>query len=115
MIQHPINMKTTNPVSRPAVAIKSVALAVAMGVAVLSGAGPHARAETITIDVNSPENVEQVSPLSGPAGNTEHWNNLVMSDNWLGVAADNLVDGTGNATSIGISLNFPYRDVSFAQ
>ncbi len=110
MIQHPINMKTTNPVSRPAVAIKSVALAVAMGVAVLSGAGPHARAETITIDVNSPDNVEQVSPLSGPAGNTEHWNNLVMSDNWLGVAADNLVDGTGNATSIGISLNFPYRD-----
>lgn len=103
-------MKTTKSVSHPADAVKSVALAVVLGVAGVLGAGPFARAEIITIDVNSPDNVAQNPSMSGPAGDSVNWNNLVMADNWSTIAATNLVDGAGTVTAVGISLRFPYRD-----
>lgn len=99
-----------NRIKHPRVVLKHVAHAVALMAAAWLGAAPVARAEMITIDVNSPDGVNATSPLSGPAGNSSHWNNVVMIENMASVAAGNLVNDAGTATTVGISLSFPGRD-----
>ncbi|MCX6878473.1 MAG: hypothetical protein NTW21_32360 [Verrucomicrobia bacterium] len=99
-----------NMPKHPRVVLKRLVSALAIAVAVGCGGGSAASAAMITIDVNSPDGISASTPLSGPAGNTAHWTNAVMADNWSTVTASNLVTDAGTASTVGISLRFPGRD-----